>query len=135
MVPPSLIRNSSGYRLCDFNRLLTAPATPNKPVPKRSMVVGSGTGLPVICPWTVVIPLFDAGGTRFKGLLVIEYVMPPIVTDVTVKLTTPDPELLALNNPVKVDEKLSLPGIGTLCVIVNVNVPEAAITPLPLKKV
>jgi len=82
-----------------------------------------------------VIPLFDAGGTRFKGLLVIEYVMPPMVTDVTVKFTTPDPELLALNNPVKVAAKLSLPAIGTLCVIVKVNVPEAAIAPLPLKNV
>jgi hypothetical protein len=36
------------------------------------MLVGSGTGLLlVICPCTVVIPLFEAGGTRFRGLLVI----------------------------------------------------------------
>lgn len=100
------------------------------------MLVGSGTGtVLVICPWTVVIPLFDAGGTKFSGLLVIEYVMFPIVTDVTVKLTTPLPELLALKRPVKVAEKLSLPAVGTVCVIVNVNVPDAAIDPVPLKKV
>ncbi len=99
------------------------------------MLVGSGTALPVICPWTVVIPLFDAGGTKFSGLLVMEYVMPPIVTDVTVKLTTPLPELLALNNPVKVAEKLSLPAIGTVWVMVSVKVPEAAIAPVPETKV
>jgi hypothetical protein len=39
--------------------------------------------------------------------------MPPIVTEVTVKLTTPDPELLALKSPVKVAEKLSLPALGS----------------------
>lgn len=99
------------------------------------MLVGSGTALPVICPWTVVIPLFDAGGTRFSGLLVTEYVMPPMVTDVTVKLTTPLPELLALNKPVKVAEKLSLPAIGTVWVMVSVKVPEAAIEPVPETKV
>ena len=65
----------------------------------------------------------------------MEYVIPPIVTDVTVKFTTPLPELLALNNPVKVDEKLSLPAIGTVWVMVSVKVPEAAIVPLPEKKV
>ena len=85
----------------------------------------------MICPWTVVIPLFDAGGTRFSGLLVMEYVIPPIVTDVTVKLTTPLPELLALNIPEKVAEKLSLPAIGTVWVMVSVKVPEAAIEPVP----
>ena len=99
------------------------------------MLVGSGMGLPVICPWTVVIPLFEAGGTRFSGLLVIEYVMPPIVTEVVVKLTTPVPELEALNVPLKVAEKLSLPAIGTVWVIVSVNVPDALMTPLPEKKV
>ena len=65
----------------------------------------------------------------------MEYVIPPIVTDVTVKLTTPLPELLALNNPVKVDEKLLLPAVGTVWVMVSVKVPEAAMTPLPEKKV
>jgi hypothetical protein len=99
------------------------------------MLAGSGTALPVICPWTVVIPLFDAGGTRFNGLLVMEYVNPPIVIDVTVKFTTPEPELDAENNPVKVAEKLLLPAIGAVWVIVSVKVPEAAIAPLPLKKV
>jgi len=88
----------------------------------------------VICPWTVVIPLFDAGGTRFNGLLVIEYVTPPIVIELTVKVTTPEPELDAENDPVKVAEKLSLPGVGTVWVIVRVNVPENA-APLPLTKV
>jgi hypothetical protein len=58
-----------------------------------------------------------------------------MVTEVVVKLTTPLPELLALNRPVKVAEKLSLPAIGTVCVIVRVNVPDAAILPLPLKNV
>jgi hypothetical protein len=77
----------------------------------------------------VVIPLLDAGGTRFNGLLVIEYVIPPIVTAVVVKLTTPVPELLAENIPLKVAEKLSLPALGTVCVIVNVNVPEAVAPP------
>ena len=83
----------------------------------------------------MVIPLFDAGGTRFSGLLVMEYVIPPIVTDVTVKLTTPLPELLALKVPLKVAAKLSLPPTGTVWVMVSVKVPEAAITPLPEKKV
>ena len=61
--------------------------------------------------------------------------MPPMVTDVTVKLTTPDPELLALKSPVNVAEKLSLPAIGTVCVIVSVKVPDAAMEPVPLTKV
>ena len=81
------------------------------------------------------MPLFEAGGTRFSGLLLIEYVTPPIVTEVVVKLTTPVPELLALKVPEKVAEKLSLPAIGTVWVIVNVNVPDRLITPLPEKKV
>ena len=89
----------------------------------------------MICPWTVVIPLFDAGGTRFNGLLVMAYVIPPIVTEVTVKLTTPEPELDAENRPVKVAEKLSLPGVGTVWVIVRVNVPDAAMAPVPLTNV
>ena len=79
--------------------------------------------------------MFDAGGTKFSGLLVIEYVIPPMSTDVTVKLTTPEPELLAENNPVNVAEKELLPADGTVCVIVSVNVPEAAMPPLPEKKV
>ena len=60
------------YSLRAVNRFLTAPAIPSKPDPRSSILAGSGTALPVICPWTVVIPLFDAGGTRFNGLLVIE---------------------------------------------------------------
>ena len=99
------------------------------------MLAGSGTALPVICPCTVVIPLFDAGGTRFSGLLVMEYVIPPIVTDVTVKLTTPVPELLALNVPENVAAKLSLPAVGIVWVMVSVKVPEAFTAPLPEKKV
>ena len=51
------------------------------------------------------------------------------------KLTTPEPELEAENRPVKVAAKLSLPAIGTVWVIVSVKVPEAAMEPLPLKKV
>jgi len=62
-------------------------------------------------------------------------VIPPIVTDVTVKLTTPLPELLALNKPVKVAEKLSLPATGIVWVMVSVKVPEAAIAPVPETKV
>ena len=99
------------------------------------MLAGSGTALPVICPCTVVMPLFEAGGTRFSGLFVIEYVMPPMFTEVTVKFTTPVPELLALKVPLNVAEKLLLPATGTVCVMVSVKVPEAAITPLPEKKV
>ena len=99
------------------------------------MLVGSGTGALVICPCTVVIPLFDAGGTRLSGLLVMAYVTPPIVTEVTVKLTTPLPELLAVKLPLKVAAKLSLPAVGTVCVIVSVKVPEALMTPLPLTNV
>ena len=56
---------------------------------------------------------------------------PPIVTDVVVKLTTPEPELEAENDPLKVAEKLSDPAIGTVCVIVKVNVPEIPIAPFP----
>jgi len=99
------------------------------------MLAGSGTALLAICPWTVVIPLFEAGGTRFNGLLVMEYVIPPIVSDVTVKFTTPEPEFDAENDPVNVAEKLLLPAIGAVWVTVSVKVPEAAIAPLPLKKV
>lgn len=61
--------------------------------------------------------------------------IPPIVTEVTVKLTTPEPELEAENVPLKVAEKLSLPATGTVWLIVRVKVPEAAMTPFPLKKV
>ena len=77
----------------------------------------------------------EAGGTRFSGLFVMAYVIPPIVTDVTVKLTTPEPELLALKLPLNVAEKLLLPAVGTVCVIVSVNVPETLMAPLPLTKV
>jgi hypothetical protein len=65
----------------------------------------------------------------------MEYVIPPIVTEVTVKLTTPEPELDAENRPVKVAAKLSLPAIGTVWVIVRVKVPEAAMVPVPLTNV
>src|ERR1043165_5485099 len=58
-----------------------------------------------------------------------------MVTEVAVKLTTPVPELLALNVPLKVAEKLLLPATGMVCVMVNVKVPEALITPLPETKV
>ena len=61
--------------------------------------------------------------------------MPPMVTEVTVKLTTPVPELLALNDPLKVAEKLSLPAVGIVCVIVSVKVPEIPMAPLPLTNV
>ena len=87
---------------------------PRSPVPSKNILVGSGTALPVICPWTVVIPLFEAGGTRFKGLLVMAYVIPPILTEVVVKLTMPLPELLALKVPLNVAEKLLLPATGTV---------------------
>ena len=51
------------------------------------------------------------------------------------KLTTPVPELEAENVPLKVAEKLLDPATGTVCVIVRVKVPDAAITPFPEKKV
>jgi hypothetical protein len=44
----------------------------------------------------------------------MEYVIPPIVTEVTVKFTTPEPELDAEKLPVKVAAKLSLPATGTV---------------------
>ena len=34
----------------DLKRFLTAPAIPTRPVPRSNIVVGSGTGLLVICP-------------------------------------------------------------------------------------
>ena len=114
-------------------RLRTAPAMPAKPVPSNNMLVGSGTALPVTNPWTVVIPLLEAGGTRFSGLLVMEYWIPPIVTDVTVNVTTPVPELLAVKVPLKVAAKLLLPATGADCVIVSVKVPEP-VAPVPLTK-
>ena len=89
----------------------------------------------MICPWTVVIPLFDAGGTRFNGLLVMAYVFGPMVTDVVVKFTTPVPELLAEKVPLKVAENESLPATGIVCVMVRVNVPDTAIAPVPEKNV
>ena len=58
-----------------------------------------------------------------------------MVTEVTVKLTTPEPELLALKVPLNVAEKLLLPAVGTVCVIVSVKVPEALMAPLPLTNV
>ena len=61
--------------------------------------------------------------------------MPPMLTEVTVKLTTPVPELLALKVPLKVAAKLWLPATGTVCVIVSVKVPEALMTPVPLTNV
>ena len=125
----------SHYSSLDLKRFLTIPARPNKPLPSRNMLAGSGTALPVICPWTVVIPLFDAGGTRFNGLLVMAYVIPPMFTEVVVKLTTPEPELDALKLPLKVAEKESLPADGMVWVIVSVKVPLRAIIPLPEKKV
>ena len=79
--------------------------------------------------------MFDAGGTRFSGLLVMAYVTPPMVMAVVVKLTTPVPELLAVNDPLKVAEKLSLPAIGIVWVIVRVKVPEMLLAPLPLTNV
>jgi hypothetical protein len=48
-----------------------SPAIPKRPVLSSNRLVGSGTEL-VISPWTVVIPLFEAGGTRFNGLLETE---------------------------------------------------------------
>ena len=58
-----------------------------------------------------------------------------MVTELTVKLTTPVPELLALKVPLKVAEKLSLPAVGIVCVIVSVNVPEIPMAPFPLTNV
>ena len=58
-----------------------------------------------------------------------------MVTDVTVKLTIPEPELDALNVPLNVAEKLLLPAVGTVCVIVRVKVPVALMTPVPLTNV
>jgi hypothetical protein len=46
-------------------------AAPTRPSPSIEIVVGSGTALVVIWPCTVVIPLFEAGGTRFSGLFVM----------------------------------------------------------------
>lgn len=43
----------------------------------------------------------------------MEYWIPPIVTEVTVKLTIPEPEFDAEKVPLKVAEKLSLPAVGT----------------------
>ena len=55
--------------------------------------------------------------------------MPPMLTAVVVKVTTPVPELLAVNVPLKVAEKLALPAVGTVCVIVKVKVPDALAPP------
>jgi hypothetical protein len=113
------------------------------------VVVGVSVGVPVgvfvgvlvgvpgateMSPSTVVIPLFEAGGTRLTQEAT-EYATPPIVTEATVKLTIPEPELDALKDPLKVAEKLSLPATGTVCVMVRVKVPDAAMTPFPLTNV
>jgi len=58
-----------------------------------------------------------------------------MVTEVVVKFTTPLPELLALKLPLNVDEKLSDPAVGTVCVIVSVNVPLIPMAPVPETKV
>lgn len=54
-----------------------------------------------------------------------------MVTEVTLKFTTPVPELLAENVPVKVAENELLPATGMVCVMVRVNVPETLIAPVP----
>ena len=54
-----------------------------------------------------------------------------MLIDVTVKFTTPVPELLALNVPLNVAENALLPAVGTVCVIVKVKVPEILMAPLP----
>jgi hypothetical protein len=36
------------YLLDDLNRFLTAPATPKRPVPKSTILAGSGTAFEVI---------------------------------------------------------------------------------------
>ena len=54
-----------------------------------------------------------------------------MVTEVTLKLTTPVPELLALKVPENVAAKLSEPAVGTVWLMVSVKVPEALITPSP----
>lgn len=54
-----------------------------------------------------------------------------MVTEVTLKLTTPVPELLAENVPLNVAEKELLPATGMVCVTVSVNVPEIPIAPVP----
>jgi hypothetical protein len=51
-------------------------------------------------------------------------------TEVTVKFTTPEPLLLAENEPLKVAEKKLLPALGRVCVTVSVNVPEP-VAPVP----
>lgn len=58
-----------------------------------------------------------------------------MVTEVTLKFTTPVPELLAVNVPLNVAEKELLPATGTVCVMVSVNVPETLIAPVPETKV
>ena len=68
-------------------------------------------------------------------MFVMLYVMPLIATEVTVKFTTPEPELLAVKSPVNVDENELLPAVGAVWVTVNVNVPEAAMAPFPEKNV
>jgi len=54
----------AGTRL---NLRRNAPAAPARPVPKRSMLVGSGIGAATRA-WIVVMPLFVVGGTSAKGL-------------------------------------------------------------------
>jgi hypothetical protein len=56
-----------------------------------------------------------------------------MVTEVVVKVTTPVPEFVALKVPLNVAEKLPLPAVGTVCVIVSVKVPEP-VAPVPLTK-
>jgi hypothetical protein len=99
------------------------------------MLRGVQVGVDVISACRVVMPLFEAGGTRLNGLFVMLYVTSPIVMDVVVKLTTPVPELLAEKTPLKEDENESLPAIGAVWVTVSVNVPEILMTPFPDTKV
>jgi hypothetical protein len=52
-----------------------------------------------------------------------------------VKVTTAEPELLALNVPENVPETESLPPVGAVWVMVRLKVPEMAMAPLPLTKI
>src|ERR1041384_8342914 len=83
-----------------FLRRLKAPAAPNRPVPSRNILVGSGTGvaLPATVPCRVVLPWpapppAPLAGTAFVYPGLAGYEKAPIFIDVVVKVIGPTPVL------------------------------------------
>ena len=85
---------------------------------KYGLTTNNVLGVELVTPQGDIVRLggkhLDSGHYDLLGLTVGSEGLIGIVTEVTVKLTTPEPELDAENRPVKVELKLSLPPDGTV---------------------